>query len=279
MAAFGGDLSVIWMRGAYPSYVDYETSIAALTTDATNLPPVADAEASVRSGQAPLQVRFDGSLAYDPDPGGTIVGWQWDFGDGTGATGQEVTHTYTAGGRYFPALTVTDDRGARTTYVDEVVVGLPSAPTVHSGGSQGTTVHGSVDPANQATQWLVEYGPTTEYGAVTPAQSLAGDDSLHQVSTQLPGLESGRLYHYRLVASNASGSSEGADRVMIAGRTPGSDAYRDSVLGTSGLAAYWRLGELSGSTRAGRARRQRDARGAGGAWRAWECSASSATRR
>jgi hypothetical protein len=38
--------------------------------------------------------------------------------------------------------------------------------------------------------------------------------------------------------------------VMIAGGTPGSDAYRAAVLGTSGLAAYWRLGELSGSVAA-----------------------------
>ena len=35
---------------------------------------------------------------------------------------------------------------------------------------------------------------------------------------------------------------------MIAGRLRGSDAYRDAVLATPGLAAYWRLGDLSGST-------------------------------
>jgi Concanavalin A-like lectin/glucanases superfamily len=34
---------------------------------------------------------------------------------------------------------------------------------------------------------------------------------------------------------------------MIAGRPRGSDPYRDAVLATPGLAAYWRLGDLSGS--------------------------------
>jgi Concanavalin A-like lectin/glucanases superfamily/PKD domain len=236
------------MRGPYPNYVDYQTSIAALTTDDANLPPVADAEPAVRSGPVPLEVRFDGSLSYDPDAGGRVATWRWDFGDGTGAVGQEVTHTYTAGGRFFPTLTVTDDSGAESTFVEEITVGLPAAPTVHSGGASGDTVHGAIAPENQPTQWMVEYGPTAEYGAATPAQSLPGDDSLHQVSAQLSGLVPGRLYHYRLVASNASGSAEGADRVMVAGSAPGSDDYREAVLATPGLASYWRLGELSGSS-------------------------------
>jgi Concanavalin A-like lectin/glucanases superfamily len=36
--------------------------------------------------------------------------------------------------------------------------------------------------------------------------------------------------------------------VMVAGSSPASDQYRDAILGTPGLAAYWRLGELSGSS-------------------------------
>ena len=34
----------------------------------------------------------------------------------------------------------------------------------------------------------------------------------------------------------------------MAGSSAGSDTYRDAVLATSGLADYWRLGELSGTT-------------------------------
>jgi hypothetical protein len=109
------------------------------------------------------------------------------------------------------------------------------------------TVHGAIDPENQPSRWSFEYGPTAEYGAVTEAQTLAGADALRQVSAELPGLEPGRLYHYRLLATNDSGTTEGEDRVMVAGRTPGSDAYRDAVLATPGLAAYWRLGELTGT--------------------------------
>ena len=35
---------------------------------------------------------------------------------------------------------------------------------------------------------------------------------------------------------------------MVAGSTPGTDAYREAVLGTPGLTTYWRLGELAGTS-------------------------------
>ncbi len=246
MSAAGGDMSVLWMNGGYPSYVTYDTAIQALLPVAVNAPPIADAEPAVRSGRAPLEVTFATASSRDPD--GSITGYEWDFGDGTSGTGPEPTHTYSSGGRYFPTLTVTDDDGASSVLVDEVLVDLPAAPTVHTGGASGSTVHGAVSPENQATDWSVEYGPTEEYGAVTTVQSLPGNSELHQVSAALPGLQAGRLYHYRVVADNATGSSSGDDRVFVAGSSPSSDAYRDTVLGTSGLATYWRLGELSGDS-------------------------------
>jgi PKD repeat protein len=241
---FTQDLRVLWMRGAYPNYEQYGTSILALTGDA-NLPPVADAEPSLRGGPSPLEVRFDGSLSHDPD--GSIEEWEWDFGDGTGAEGSEVTHRYEAGGRYFPALTVTDGGGASSTVVEEIAVDLPRPPTAHTGATEGSTAHGAIDPENRPVEWYFEYGPTAEYGARTALSSMTASDSLHQVSAELPGLVAGRLYHYRLVASSSVGTTEGEDRVMVAGEEPGSDAYRDSVLATPGLAGYWRLGEASGS--------------------------------
>jgi hypothetical protein len=246
MAATGGDMSVIWMKGGYPSYVSYDTSIQALMPTATNAPPIAEAEPAVRSGPAPLEVTFQATGSRDPD--GSIASYQWDFGDGTSGTGPEPTHTYASGGRYFPRLTVTDGDGASSTLVDEILVDLPAAPTVHTGGASGSTVHGAVGPENQATGWSVEYGPTEEYGAVTPIQSLPGDTALHQVSATLAGLQAGRLYHYRLVADNPTGSSSGEDRAFVAGSSPTSDDYRDALLATNGLVDYWRMGELSGAS-------------------------------
>lgn len=166
MTAFDDDLSVVWMRGAYPSYVDYATSIAALTADDPNRPPVADAEPTPRSGPARLEVRFDGSFARDPD--GSIASWEWDFGDGSVGTGEEVTHTYTAGGRYFPRLTVTDDDGASSVLVDEITVGLPTAPEAHRGrGRQhGPRRHRPQEPGDpMAVRVRADGGVRRRHGA------------------------------------------------------------------------------------------------------------------
>lgn len=57
---------------------------------------------------------FDASCSTDTD--GTIVGWNWDFGDGnTSTTGPTVTHTYGAVGIYTVSLTVTDNDGLVST--------------------------------------------------------------------------------------------------------------------------------------------------------------------
>lgn len=66
-----------------------------------------------------LQTRFtDQSFS----PGGNIVSWQWDFGDGTSATIQNPVHTYSQIGAYAVKLLVGDARGCRDSVVQTVFV-------------------------------------------------------------------------------------------------------------------------------------------------------------
>lgn len=55
---------------------------------------------------------FDGSASYS---GTDVVSFTWDFGDGTGADGAVVDHTYTAGNTYAVTLTITDAIGQIST--------------------------------------------------------------------------------------------------------------------------------------------------------------------
>ncbi|MFH1723998.1 MAG: PKD domain-containing protein [Elusimicrobiota bacterium] len=75
----------------------------------TNRPPVAEAgpDQTALVGES---VHFDGSGSSDPD--GSIVSYEWDFGDGSeNAAGANVSHPYSQAGIFTVTLTVTDDQG------------------------------------------------------------------------------------------------------------------------------------------------------------------------
>lgn len=76
-----------------------------------NTPPVATAQAAVTTGYAPLSVAFTGT-GVDTD--GSVISYDWSFGDGTTSDLQHPTHTYVAPGTYEARLTVMDDSGATT---------------------------------------------------------------------------------------------------------------------------------------------------------------------
>jgi PKD repeat protein len=83
-----------------------------------NLPPRASftAPATVRQGQA---ATFDGSKSSDPESGGGVAKYRWNFGDGQTAetTTATTTHVYAKTGSYTPTLTVVDVNGNPSTTV------------------------------------------------------------------------------------------------------------------------------------------------------------------
>lgn len=83
--------------------------IAAQAPDGSNQPPIAAFEYSPAAPEIFDDIAFS-STATDPD--GLVIGWSWDFGDGTTAAGPNVTHAYERPGTFSVILTVYDDQGA-----------------------------------------------------------------------------------------------------------------------------------------------------------------------
>ncbi|MHC1698333.1 MAG: hypothetical protein AB9919_09815 [Geobacteraceae bacterium] len=81
--------------------------------------------------------------------------------------------------------------------------------------THGATLGGTVNPAGLDTKYYFEYGDTASYGTKkSPVYAGKGVDA-DAVSLPLPNsFTPGRLYHYRIVASNTMGVSYGEDRTF-----------------------------------------------------------------
>jgi len=77
-------------------------------------PPVANAGKEY-VGSVGEEIQFDGSKSKDVE--GSIVSWQWNFGDGGIANGSKVSHSYDSRGIYSVSLEVRDESGKESTTI------------------------------------------------------------------------------------------------------------------------------------------------------------------
>jgi hypothetical protein len=111
----------------------------------------------------------------------------------------------------------------------------PSATTVDAASVAQTaaTLRGDVDPQGAATTYAFQYGTSTAYGAQTDPRAAGSGTAAKRVTFRLGGLTPGVRYHYRVIATNADGTTTGADRAFTTRLPPASPP---SVLGTAPFA-------------------------------------------
>ncbi len=102
-----------------------------------------------------------------------------------------------------------------------LVPSLPTAPGAETGApatvsGEAATVVGNFVAGGLPTVYFFEYGPTAEYGQSTPPTSGGSADVAAAGQGTLTGLVPGTTYHYRLVATNALGTTVGADAELTA---------------------------------------------------------------
>jgi IPT/TIG domain/Glycine rich protein len=104
----------------------------------------------------------------------------------------------------------------RVSYVQPpnapVVTTLPASEVRR----ETATVNATVNPEDEeVTSCELEYGATKAYGSEAPCSPSPGAGiTAVAVSANLSGLEVGAGYHYRVVATNANGTSFGADETF-----------------------------------------------------------------
>jgi hypothetical protein len=106
------------------------------------------------------------------------------------------------------------------------VAAAGSSPTVSTGsaskiGDTSATLGGSVNPQGTKTVYRFEYGLTTQLGSFTKSQSAGSGGKSTAVSAGIGKLTPGTIYHYKLLASNKFGASQGTGRTFkTAGHAP-----------------------------------------------------------
>jgi hypothetical protein len=114
----------------------------------------------------------------------------------------------------------------------------PLAPTVKTNsmtnpGQTQLTLNGSVNPNGYDTHYHFQYGPTMAYGWTTPEIDAGGSSSEIAAKSTIYGLQAGTPYHYRLVASNAVGTTYGSDQTATT-----TEAYTENFSPSSGGAVW-----------------------------------------
>jgi hypothetical protein len=151
---------------------------------------------------------------------------------------------------------------------DRTFFSLPEAPTVTTGAASSVTttsatLNGTVNPNRGAIgECEFEYGTSPSYGSTVPCSPSPGSgNSPVTVSGSITGLSANVTYYYRLLATNAGGTSFGAGQTFNALNgppefgfcvkvAPGAGAYANSgctKAGGKGIYA-WQTSGLAGTT-------------------------------
>jgi hypothetical protein len=200
---------------------------------------VAAVAATVETGPATNVRTTTATLTGTVDPEGAPVTYFFEYGttdsyglttpaetlnDGTGAVDVQADLTGLSGNTtyHYRLVALGANPGADRTFKTEP---NPSPPAISSQRARDVGVNSarltaSVDPNGSATTFHFEYGTTTRYGNVTPDQSAGSGGSSVPVSTSVGGLAARTTYHYRLVATNAAGTTRGRDRTFTTVRLP-----------------------------------------------------------
>jgi hypothetical protein len=203
---YGADQTFLTLPFA-PAVVSAPTTASVSGTGATLVGSV-----NPQGVQSGYFVQFGPSEAYGS------VSAVADTAPGVSAVPVTVTLEGLRGGSTYHYRLVSQNSGGVTYGPDQTFTTLAAPPLVVTGvasavTSSTATLSGSVDSQGTAASYEFDLGTDTSYGSRVFASAPAGEE-VQSVAVDVGALQPGVTYHYRLVATNAFGTTYGADMVF-----------------------------------------------------------------
>jgi DNA-binding beta-propeller fold protein YncE len=203
--------------------------------------PLATIGPVVASGAS---AEFSGTV----NPSGYSTDWQFEYSSnggnswtatpvenaGAGADPVEVEAAVTGlpVAFYQARLAATNANGPVTSGSRNFVIS--AVPTVLEEVSASTykeaSLEAKLNPNGLETTYRFEYGPTASYGQVTTSATIQAGVAPVDVSARILGLAEATGYHFRVVASNAEGTSNGDDRTFTTRNADAADTCPNATI-------------------------------------------------
>ena len=185
--------------------------------------------------------------AGSADPDGTLVGYSWNWGDGTAATtGASSSHVYASAGPRTLTLTVSDNRGGTGTAQQSLAPTAPPSTGPFAADLFGRTVTTGWGTADQGGNWTVS-GTASRYAVAAGVGSMTAKAG-ETVSALLPAVASSDTDLAVTVTTDKLAGGNGSYLDLIGRRVGINQQYQARLrLRADGTVAV-SLGMLNGSS-------------------------------
>ncbi|MGN6798287.1 MAG: hypothetical protein ACTHKS_09065 [Gaiellaceae bacterium] len=172
-------------------------------------------------------------------PGGQATTWYVQYGTttsyglqtakanaGSGTVAVNITSNLAslkAGSTYHYRVVASNSAG--TVHGGDAVFTTLTPPGANTGAATGigttsATLNGTVDPNSRDTTFYFEYGTSTSYGTKTASKSAGSAATPQNEAAPVSGLQAGKTYHFRIVATSDAGTATGADATFTTSSAP-----------------------------------------------------------
>ncbi|MBP1912167.1 PKD domain-containing protein [Thermococcus stetteri] len=138
------------LKGSYTKEIKVEPKNYLPTADFTFIP---------KEPKAGEEVSF---VDKSSDKDGSVVGWSWDFGDGSTSNEAEPVHTFAKAGNYTVTITVRDNSGGEDMKEVTITVlqGEQTQTSTTTTGTQSETITSTSSPSESPAQTLTSQTPS-----------------------------------------------------------------------------------------------------------------------